>query len=297
MVPQPLWLSAFPKSGSTWLRFMLQHLIHGPPRSSQDVEHGMPSIHTEESGGWRAALQRGGIVLTHKSFAAQAAFHPRVDAFIQMVRHPADVVLSDAHFFALTQLDEKMAREKGTRSVEVVMRELGQLYLTTVLHYGKVPKQDRLGFGSWSENVGGWLEQRAHCPNILLRYEDLRADPVAQLERICTFLGLARSPDALRRAADGSSVAAMKAMQEREIQAELPGRFYNPRHRAAYQAGLRFVRTGGVGQSLLGDPAVVAKLEEHFGSGMQRLGYTFEAGAGAAQPLAPSLLQVRPLRS
>jgi hypothetical protein len=30
---------------------------------------------------------------------------------------------------------------------------------------------------------------------------------------------------------------------------------------------------------------------------MQRLGYTFEAGAGAAQPLAPRLLQVRPVRS
>lgn len=257
----------------------------------------MPSIHTEESRGWRAALERGGIVLTHKSFAAQAAFHPRVDAFIQLVRHPADVVLSDAHFFALTQLDKKMATEGGARSVEVVMRELGQLYLTTVLHYGKVPKQDRLGFGSWSENVSGWLDQRGRCPNILLRYEDLRADPIAELDRICKFLGITRSPEELRRAADGSSVEAMKAMQEREIQTKVPGRFYNPRHQVAYRAGLRFVRTGGVGQSLLEDPAVVSKLEEHFGSAMQRLGYTFEAGAGAAQPLAPRLLQVRPLRS
>jgi len=297
MISPPIWLAAFPKSGSTWLRFMLQHLIHGPPQSSLDVEHGMPSIHTEESRGWKAAMERGGIVLTHKSFTAQVELFPRVDAFIQMVRHPADVVLSDAYYFALTQLDKKMAKEDGARSAEVVMGELGHLYLNNVLHYGKVPKQDRLGFGSWSENVSSWLDQRDRCPSILVRYEDLRLDAIAQLERICGFLGLERSPEALKEAADGSSVEAMKAMQEREIEAKISGRFYNPRHQEAYRAGLRFVRKGGVGQELLRDPGVVSQLEEHFGSAMRRLGYTLEAGVGAAGPLDESLLEFRALNS
>jgi hypothetical protein len=289
------WLAAFPKSGSTWLRFLLQHLVHGPPECSMDVDRGMPSIHGEESTWWNAAVEHGGIILSHKSYPAHIERFPEVEAFIQIVRHPADVVLSDAYFFALTQLDRKMAVLEGQGDPARVMQELADTYVNNILHFGKVPKQDRLGFGTWSENVGGWLEQREKRPSILFRYEDFKARPIEQLERLCLFLGLERSAAEMEAARQGASVESMKKLQEREIREKIPGRFYDPRHKVAYEMGLRFVRKGAVGQKVLLQGAAADKLVEHFGPVMEQLGYTLSEGSGAAGPLSEELQRIHPI--
>jgi hypothetical protein len=47
----------------------------------------------------------------------------------------------------------------------------------------------RVGFGSWGRHLAQWNPQRR--PNtLLLRFEQLTADPVAQIERIGAFLGI-----------------------------------------------------------------------------------------------------------
>ena len=245
------WLAAFPKSGSTWLRFLMHHLLHGPPAISRDVDRALPSIHDDERKWWTEALTRRSIVLTHKCVSAQLERFSEISSFIQVVRHPADVLLSDAHFFALTQLDSRLKKLGPGADPAAVMQDLANTYLNLVLVRGKVPKQDRLGFGTWTENVDGWLAQLEQRPSILIRYEDLKAQPMEQLGRLCQFLGLERSPEQLESASNGASVESMKAMQEREIRNQTPGRFYNPRHQQAYGMGLRFVRKGAVGQELL----------------------------------------------
>jgi len=233
-MPSPLiWLAAFPKSGSTWLRFLLHHLLHGPPERSRDVDRRLPSIHDEDASLWREAVIGGGIVLTHREQRSHSERYRVGDGFIQMVRHPADVILSDAHFFALTQFDQMMADEAQARPAVEVMRELTLLYINGVLHFGKVPKQDRLGFGTWSANVESWLAQRGRQPGLLVRFEDLRGQPAVELGRICAFLGIERSPEQSEAARAGADVSAMKQMQEREIREQIPGRFYNPRYQGA----------------------------------------------------------------
>jgi hypothetical protein len=47
----------------------------------------------------------------------------------------------------------------------------------------------RIGFGSWGRHVAQWNPQRR--PNTLvLRFEELTADPIAQVERLGSFLGV-----------------------------------------------------------------------------------------------------------
>ncbi len=288
-----IWLAAFPKSGSTWLRFLLHHLLHGPPERSRDVDARVPSIHDEDVSLWQRAVIGGGVVLTHRERASHAERYRAGAGFIQMVRHPADVVLSDAHFFALTQLDRKIETDADHRPVGQVMNELALMYVQTVLRVGKVPKQDRLGMGTWSENVESWLACRNQQPSVLVRFEDLRANPVAELERVCRFLRLQRSPEQLAAAAAGADVVEMKAMQEREIREQIPGRFYNPRHATAYRAGLRFVRKGAVGQRDLLQGVVGERLHQLFGGTMVRLGYTLGASGSVAGALDPELRAFR----
>jgi sulfotransferase family protein len=45
------------------------------------------------------------------------------------------------------------------------------------------------GIGTWEENLRSWLESGLSAPRLLVRYEDLVADPVAGLTRVARFLG------------------------------------------------------------------------------------------------------------
>jgi hypothetical protein len=298
--PRPLvWLASHPKSGSTWLRFQLHHLLHGPPGSSADVNRGMPSIHDEDPAPWTAALQVGGVMLSHKAPGPHLARLPPGDGVILLVRHPADAVLSDARFFALTQLDAYVQSKGRTvdQATDADIQHLLGLYLGGLLQQGSVPKQRRLGFGSWGEHAAGWLQTVAGRPHVVLRYEDLQRDGEAELRRVCVFLRRPLAPPALRAAVAGSHLSAMKAMQEREITARTPGRFYEARHAGAYKKGLRFVSQGRVGQGLRLPPAALERLGALWAEPMARLGYRMPGAGDPVGPLPPDLAQVVPLRT
>lgn len=293
----PVWLAAHPKSGSTWLRFLLHHLLFGAPQGSGDVNRRMPSIHDDDATTWRRALVEGGIVLTHKTRTAHRERLRSGDGFVLLVRHPADAVVSDARFFALTQLDGYLAKngikhsECGPEHVD----HLVGLYLTNLLQHGSVPKQRRLGFGSWGEHAGSWLAALDGSPHVVLRYEDLQRAPHAELRRVCTFLGRVVAKDRLDASVRGSDLSAMRAMQEREIANEEPGRFYEPRHRGAYAAGLRFVDHGKAGRGLRLPAVARERLVALWGPVMARLGYRMDGGVAAVDALPADLVGVHPL--
>ena len=294
-----VWLAAHPKSGSTWLRFQLHHLLHGPPATSADVNRGMPSVHDDDPTPWQMARTHGGVVLSHKAAGPHLERLPPGDGAILLVRHPADAVLSDARFFALTQLDAYV-QSKGRavdQATDADIQHLVGLYLGGLLQSGSVPKQRRLGFGSWGEHAGSWLAQLQDRPHVVVRYEDLKQDGVRQLGRICTFLGLQVDDARLRSAIAGSDLSAMKAMQEREISQKRPGRFYEARHEGAYARGLRFVAKGQVGGGLRLPAAALERLARLWAEPMQRLGYQMPSAGPAVAPLPPDLVHVRPIGS
>lgn len=291
-----VWLASHPKSGSTWLRFQLHHLLHGPPASSAAVNRGMPSLHDDDPAFWREALDLGGIVLSHKARDAHLERLPAGDGTILLVRHPADAVLSDARFFALTQLDD-FVRSRGRAPAEATdadAQHLVGLYLNSLLQSGSVPKQRRLGFGSWGEHATSWIAGTRGHPGVVVRYEDLKRDPVAELRRIGQFLGRPVSAASLRAAVAGSDLSSMKQMQEREIAARTPGRFYEARHEGAYARGLRFVSHGQVGTGLRLPQAALERLGGLWSGPMARLGY--QMGEDAVQAMPAALRGVRPLR-
>ena len=281
------WLSAFPKSGSTWLRFLVRHLLHGPATSSSEVEADLPSLH-EERPLSPLRRKRGRLILTHKTWEAQRALRIPTAGFVQLIRHPVDVVLSDMRYFLLTQFDSYL-RNKGldSRTMQEHANELAGTFLTHLLQNKDTPKQRQLGFGSWSENVESWLEVRQDYPHVVVRYEDLRSDPVAQLGRVAFFLGLNPDREALESATSACSIKAMRQLQEREIRNRRQGRFYHPRHRVAYEAGLRFVNEGHVGSAAAFGPEVLDRLQELFGETMAKLGYGIKDSQCTVDPLDP----------
>ena len=273
-----LWLASFPKSGSTWLRFLLHHLFYGPPARSALLDVGVPSLHGDKEAP-DAAVARGGVVLTHKAADAHHDRWPAGGGFIHLVRHPVDVVMSDTRFFVMTQLDGYL-RSQGRRPDELRkedVQSLASLFLKSVLQGQATPQRRELGVGTWGQHTRSWLGRSG--PGIRLRYEDLRAQPKAELRRLLDALQLPIPDARIDQAVAACDVANMRRMQEQEIREQVPGRFYDPAHAAGYKAGLRFVGPAKVGDLVSLPAALRHKLGERLAPLLDALGYQMSSDA------------------
>lgn len=161
-------LASYPKSGNTWVKFMLAQLVGGHPVDFDSVERVIP-----DAGGQRDAprvLPHGGrLIKTHEPYRPSLArYYKRV---VYIARDGRDVAVS--YYFSM---------------------------LRTGLFEGEFPEfLDRFlegsvgGFGAWHEHVRSWLEGRGDT--LVLRYEDLLEDPAAGLEKAARHLGVTASAE------------------------------------------------------------------------------------------------------
>ena len=286
------WLTTYQKSGTTWVRFLIHDVLAGPVRSSSDLDALIPIIHGNDTR-WQAALAQGGVLSTHKAYGPHAERYGDVmQGFVHVVRHPADVLLSEARFFCLTQADG-VARAEGRVSTER-LQKLMRDYLNVMLAHGKSVRHDRMGMGSWAEHARGWLERRDRGPSLLIRYEDLKAQPKVEVHRLATFFGRHLTDAQAAAVVQRCSLDAMRQMQDQELAAQNVGCFYHgPEFETAYSLGLRFVGRGVVGDgTLLGDEAL-QRIESMFGPVMTQLGYTVQPGHTVVD--VPELRALAPL--
>src|SRR5579883_412947 len=68
----------------------------------------------------------------------------------------------------------------------------------------------------WHEHVEAWRANPYQAEMMLVRYEDLKADPVKELRRMCEFAGLERPTQVLKLAAQSSSFERMQAKEKHE---------------------------------------------------------------------------------
>ena len=85
--------------------------------------------------------------------------------------------------------------------------------LDLLLRWGGAASWVEAGFGGWHDHVAAWMGQWRDHPILLVRYEQLLADPRAQLDRVARFLWGASDPRRLDRAV---AWATRPTMQELE---------------------------------------------------------------------------------
>ncbi|MBI5570172.1 MAG: sulfotransferase domain-containing protein, partial [Desulfomonile tiedjei] len=126
---------------------------------------------------------------------------------------------------------------------------------------------DEAIFGRWDRFTASWYARREY-PNVLfLRYEDMRADPVAVIKRIASFLGIDLAPQACDKVVALISFQAMKAMN---------ARFYPVRQNLWSVPEGEIIRKGTVGDSaLLFSPAALERLDQVIERGLASLGSDF----------------------
>ena len=262
------WLASYPKSGNTWLRFLAVNLVFGPQESAATLGRLVPDLH--EMSGVPAPPEQPVLIKTHFACTPQLPLFSATSGAIYIVRHPADVMVSNFHYARRSGAITKDATAEWARYVD-----------DFIVHRGD-PRWIQLGMGSWEQNVVSWFRDDLPFRVARVRYEDVLAAPLEAARGLAALLRPDATAQEITRAAQACSFKRMREIEESDIRNQRVGIFYKPYLKGAIDAGARFMRGGRAGdaQALLSDTQR-ARFEEAFGPLMQALGYSGEAAARA----------------
>jgi hypothetical protein len=258
--PDDVFLVSYPRSGSTWTRFLVGNLLSpGDPVTFQNVERRVPPIYL-----WPDRVLRS----LPRVLKSHEPFDPRYPRVIYIVRDPRDVAVS----FYYYNLKMKVIPD-GYPMEDFVTRFLR----ADIISYA-----DR--FGCWEDHVLSWINLRQGRPSFCLtRYEDLQANPKLELSKWAVLLGLQPTSNVIEQAVTLSSAGEMRSLEQK--QSKQWGVTKNSRQDIPF---VRDAKSGGWRQKLSGKS--ISTIEQAWGATMQRLGYELTTGPGFNRPQDDSVL-------
>jgi aryl sulfotransferase len=272
------WLASYPKSGNTWLRVFLtalndrsrhvelDDLAHVPVAASRELfdDHaGLSSadLRMDEIERLRPEVYEQAAARAHRplfmkvhdartSAATEGTLFPAVcsTGAIYIVRNPLDVAASFAHHLGVTP--------------EVAIDHMADDSFAFCIRRDRLHEQLPQRLRSWSSHVLSWADG-APFPVHLVRYEDMKADPVATFGDAADFLGLGNDRAAVAAAVARSHFGVLQRQEQ--------ARGFKERSSKA----TAFFRKGEVGswrQEL--SLRQVRRLIRDHGPVMRRFGYT-----------------------
>ena len=256
--PDDTFLVGYPKTGTTWLRFIMANLLYPNQNVGFDnIEECIPDPQIHQDSKLRG-MQRPRFLKTHEPYDSR---FPKV---IMIVRDPRDVLLS-YHRYAI---------KVGKISTEATRSEFLQAFLS-----GSVDN-----YGSWQQNAGSWIGALEHEPArfFWFRYEDLLAEPAVVLARLVDFLGRPTTDQEIEDAMAKSSAEEMRKLEKASAHKWKALQQSDSNHEARH---IQFVgkAQAGVWQELLGAEEVL-QIENRWGPMMVRLGYALSSGVSESAP-------------
>jgi hypothetical protein len=259
-----VWIVSYPKSGNTWVRFLVCNLAFGPQASAAALNHLAPDIHELSA---VPELPTSPVFFkTHFPYSAALPLAAHTAAAIYVVRDPADVMLSNYHY-------SRRSDGRGDAGQPDQAMSLQQ-YVDQYLQVRGDPRWIRSRMGAWDEHVLSWLGTKYPFPVLPVRYEDLLTDTPRGARQICSFLGLERSTAEIESAVSNASFQRMRQIEEADIRDRNVGIFYKPYLQQSIDAGLRFMRAGKAGEAAqVLTPDQRQRALSTFGTVMRDLGY------------------------
>ena len=254
------WIASYPKSGNTWVRFLLLNLIYGPQSSTEKLDALIPDIH-KLAGQIKIPANSNVLIKTHFQLSATMPLFNHTAGFIYIIRNPIDTMMSNLNY-AFTM--------HGIVNDPAVRDKIKKQYIEQFISNRGDPNWIRLGRGSWVENVTSWITNDPGFPNLVLKYEDMLADPVSQLGKISNFLKLRSSQAELQSAVNNSSFRRMKEIEEKELARKIRGFYLSENSEKSIAEGNRFMFRGKAGE---GEKELTRSQRERF---LEQFGPTIE---------------------
>ncbi len=243
--PDDTFLVSYPRSGNTWLRFLLGEALFEQEVTFANMEMLVPDIY-RVSRAHLARLPRPRYIKSHEPYDSR---YPKV---IYLLRDPRDVAISYYHWLRK-------------------FRRLENEDLNAFIESFTAPITDsRVWYGGWGEHVRSWYQNRHAVPQgcLFVRYEDLLANPAETLTNILHFLGHPLTPSRVQEIVSHNTFKRMKAREQSDRQAPI---FSETRQDIA------FVRAGKAQQwREVFTAAQRSRFSVAFGDLMQQFGYRLD---------------------
>ncbi len=201
-----IFIVGYPKSGNTWFQNLVSGVmfgvnpLYGPDTLIQEM---VPDVH------YKRYYKRFWTPMFFKSHRFPQQDYRRV---VYLVRDGRDALVSYFHYKTA-----KMGEEPDFA--------------------GMVATGEGI-MGRWHEHVESWLSNPYGAEMIIVKYEDLKRDTVAELERLCAFAGVERDHGWLEQVAENATFEKMHSKEK-------SGRYY--RDDTAWPEDKLFNRRGVVG--------------------------------------------------
>jgi len=191
--PDDIFISSYPRSGTTWLQYIVHLLARGDEARFDHISEVVPWYERSLSLGTRRAadfehMESPRIFKSHLPYP----WLPRGARYVYAVRDGRDVAVSYHHLYR----SHLGSRDNFDAFFERFMR-------------------GSLQYGSWFDHVASF-KSHAAAPHVhLVSYEDLRSDLARELSKLSAFLGFSHSPSRLAELAQACSFEAMKRDEHR----------------------------------------------------------------------------------
>lgn len=228
-----IWLASFPRSGNTWLRYVISSLLeqvdaarigivptlHCANRkaieetlsfsvsllSVEEVNNFRPAVYRQWSKEW--TQQSPLFIKVHDCYAnyenGRHIFPSDVtQAAIYLVRNPLDICVSYAHFWGLDNYD---------KAADLICDKAHSLPANNLDLFGQIYQH----IADWSTNVDSWCNE-SKIPVKIVKYEDMKHAPLTTFSNIVEYLNLPYNEDEIQSALQHCDITKLQ-QQEAEI--------------------------------------------------------------------------------
>lgn len=212
-----IWLASYPKSGNTWTRIFLANYLTNAPKP-------MPINQVHRLGIGDSIAKTYHMVAGRQIDVHDIPLTLRLrDKVLRgVVGNKADVNFVKTHNIRGETGGVRLIPAEYTRSALYILRNPLDMVLSYARHYGisheravqQITHHDNANsadaktvaqfLGSWSDHVKSWTSPSPY-PVLVLRYEDLLADPETHFARVLKLIGVPVDPERLTRAIGFSS--------------------------------------------------------------------------------------------
>jgi hypothetical protein len=225
------YIAAFPKSGITYLNFMLFHILFDRPQDAARIDSDYIYDLHESLNRVPPPGEVPRYVKIHFPYSTGLPLRQRGSRAVYLLRDPIDVMMSVWDFKHLVGEDGLLDATEADEAMK--FQQFCKQWVTTGGMFNP-------WMGSWKSNVSSWLDQR-ELPVLFVAYERLKARPFEELRRILRFLGRDATDQAVNAAVEAGKPDNMRKLESTEIEKGFSGVFYRPALARGYSRGYRFV--------------------------------------------------------
>lgn len=227
-----IWLASYPKSGNTWFRIFLIHLLSGPDNpfdindlrqipiaSSRNIFDQYTGQHSSDLSFEEISSLQPEVFKKISRENTQDLFFKTHDAWtlnkegkplfpqeiskgvIYIIRNPLDVAVSYSY-----HNDNKPGK---------TIRDMNQKSYTTCSNENELRIQLPQVMGSWSEHINSWVYQ-SKLPVHIMRYEDMLEDTYRSFTGALEFLDMKYKKEDVEGAINNSSFQHLKDFEDND---------------------------------------------------------------------------------